>query len=181
MAKIYTRTGDEGETGAADGRRERKDSARVEANGTIDELNSAVGLVRAWLPTTNAELDDILSAVQHDLFRLGSHIAGAEAGRPRLTAADVKRLEDWIDRATDGLTPLRQFILPGGCPAAAALHLARSICRRAERCLVAFAADRPVAPEALAYANRLSDLLFVLARQANQHAGVPDVPWTHTQ
>jgi len=181
MGKIYTRTGDEGETGAADGRRERKDSVRVEANGTIDELNSVIGLVRAWLPAADAELDEILGAVQHDLFRLGSHLANAKAGRLSLTSADVTRLEDWIDKATDELTPFRHFILPGGCPAAAGLHLARTVCRRAERCLVAFAADRPVAPEAMAYANRLSDLLFVLARQANQRAGVPDVPWTQPQ
>ncbi len=181
MANIYTRTGDAGETGAADGRRERKDSARVEANGTIDELNSAIGLVRSWLPTTDAELDDILGAVQHDLFRLGSHLAGAGAGHLGLMPADVKRLEDWIDKVTDALTPLRGFILPGGCPAAAGLHLARTICRRAERRLVAFSADRPVAPEAMAYANRLSDLLFVLARWANQRAGRPDVPWIQPQ
>lgn len=177
MGRIYTRRGDEGETGTADGRRERKDSLRVETNGTIDELNSVIGLVRAWLPTSDAGIDEILGTVQHDLFQLGAHLASPDPARPSLTAADVKRLEDWIDKTSDELSPLRQFILPGGCPAAAGLHLARTVCRRAERCLVALAADRPLTPEVMAYANRLSDLLFVLARQANRNAGVPDVPW----
>lgn len=180
MSRIYTRRGDAGQTSDAQGRRQRKDALPVEVNGTIDELNSVIGLARAAVPAADDRLSRLLLELQHDLFRLGATLAGAadQPGRAStLTAADVQRLEGWIDRCQAELKPLRHFILPGGSAAAAGLHVARTVCRRAERRLVALAAVQPVAADVLAFVNRLSDLLFVLARWANHLAGIPDAIW----
>jgi cob(I)alamin adenosyltransferase len=183
MAKIYTRAGDAGETALLAGVRVRKDDLRIEAIGSVDELNAAVGVVRMeWLRggAVPPALDDLLALVQHRLFDLGAELAtpAPEAQRtPRLHDKHVAELEAAIDRYNAGLAPLREFILPGGGPAAAQLHWARCVCRRAERRLVALAAGAPVPGQVLRFVNRLSDLLFVLARAANQAAGVPDVVW----
>ncbi|HEY3283615.1 MAG TPA: cob(I)yrinic acid a,c-diamide adenosyltransferase [Armatimonadota bacterium] len=179
--RIYTRTGDEGETGLIGGMRNRKDSARIEAYGSLDELNSALGWC-VCCPDVG-ELADVLNRVQSDLFCLGSELAtppakGKAAAMVELEQEAVDRLEAEIDRAEEQLPPLRQFILPGGSEGAARLHLARTICRRSERRVVTLAAMEPVRPTAIRYLNRLSDLLFTLARLCNAQRGVPDVPWT---
>ena len=177
--KIYTRTGDAGETALFDGTRVRKSDPRVEAYGQVDELNAMLGLARAGADPLLAEQ---LAQLQHDLFALGARLADPNAriaGRVRkaaLGAADVRRLEAWIDQSEAELEPLRRFILPGGAPAGAALHVARTICRRAERYIVSLG-DGAVDRDLLAYVNRLSDLLFVLARLANARAGVSEVEW----
>ncbi|MBW3598951.1 MAG: cob(I)yrinic acid a,c-diamide adenosyltransferase [Planctomycetes bacterium] len=178
--KIYTKTGDGGDTGLFAGPRVRKDHPRIEAYGTADELNSVLGVVRAGDPPQ--QLDDVLSSVQHELFALGAELATPEPqehGMELLGSAHIERLERTIDKFEADLPPLRQFILPGGVRAAAELHFARTVCRRAERCLVTLA-DSPeehVRREAIVYLNRLSDLLFVLARWANRDAGREDIPW----
>jgi cob(I)alamin adenosyltransferase len=175
--KIYTKTGDDGTTGLIGGRRVRKDDARLACCGTIDELNACLGLAGAG---AGAELTRPLGLVQAELFIIGSHLAAPEGklqGLPPLTEENLARLEQEIDSAEADLPPLRNFILPGGSETAARLHLARTICRRAERSLVQFAATHPVEPILLTYLNRLSDWLFVQARLANQRAGVADVPW----
>ena len=177
--KIYTRTGDTGETSLFSGDRARKDDPRVDAYGEIDELNAWLGLARASPldPALAAEL----VALQRDLFALGAQLADpADKLAPRVTKAviaddDVTRLEALIDRLEEGLPPLRRFILAGGTPTGAALHVARTVCRRAERRMVAL--DPPIDPVLLRYVNRLSDLLFVLARSANQRGGVPETEW----
>jgi cob(I)alamin adenosyltransferase len=195
MPKIYTRTGDSGETALFAGGRVRKDDVRVETIGTIDEINAAIGVVRMELArggTAPAGLNELLGRLQHSLFELGGEIAmpraevGAGTPRSEVAAcrigdAHVGFLEAEIDRYEAQLTPLKVFILPGGCPAAAALHLARCICRRAERRLVELAAAEPVRPAVLGFVNRLSDLLFVLARAANQANRVADVAWSKEQ
>jgi cob(I)alamin adenosyltransferase len=176
--KIYTRTGDEGDTGLFGGPRVRKDAPRIEAYGTVDELNAALGLARA--ANQPPEVDTVLLRVQHELFVLGAELACPQptaAAVPRVDAAQVAALEAEIDRFEAGLPPLKQFILPAGASTAAHLHLARTICRRAERRVVALAAIEPLSPVLVQYLNRLSDLLFVLARAANHAAGQPDVPW----
>jgi cob(I)alamin adenosyltransferase len=179
--KIYTRKGDAGETSIWAGRRIRKDQVRVEAIGTVDECNAAVGLALASkLPEQIAE---VLASAQARLLIVGSELmapqqAGPGAAVPRLTPADVTGVETAIDSLQAGLPDLRNFILPGGTAAAAQLHLARTVCRRAERRVTALRAAEEVAPAVLAYLNRLSDLLFVAARAANSAAGVPDVTWT---
>lgn len=175
--KIYTRTGDAGETGLWGGARVAKDALRVQAYGTVDECNAAIGCARA--STNDAELDEVLGRIQNDLFVLGSDLAAPDEHDqvPRCSASDVAWLEQTIDRFEAELDPLRQFILPGGAPAAAELHLARTICRRAERWVVRLAHESPINEQVLVYLNRLSDLLFVLARAANRRAGVPDTPW----
>ena len=183
--KIYTRTGDDGTTGLGSGERRRKDDLRVEAYGTIDEANAAIGLAR--LSTADhIELDRALSAIQNDLFDLGADLATPPTDAPppyeplRMTQAQVDRLEREIDGLNAELSPLRSFVLPGGTKAAAALHLARTITRRAERLIVALAAAEPVGAPALKYVNRLSDFLFVAARYANHRAqdnGGGDVLW----
>jgi cob(I)alamin adenosyltransferase len=181
--KIYTRTGDQGETALVGGERVRKDSARVEACGSVDETNAAVGAARAFL--NDPDLDAILATVQNDLFVLGSDLATplpagddkAAHRVPHITADHVAALEQFIDQSEAGLPPLRTFILPGGDRGAALLHLARTICRRAERRAVALAGHAPVNAQAIAYLNRLSDLLFVLARLANRRAGTTETPW----
>ncbi len=180
MTKIYTRTGDAGETGLFGGGRVSKDDLRVRAYGTIDELNAAIGVARAGAPPP--EIEGVLERLQHQLFDLGAELATPErvaaAARISPTTPDrVEALERDIDRYEALLPPLRQFVLPGGTPVAAALHQARTVARRAEREIVSLAGREPVNPELLKYVNRLSDLLFVLARAANHAAGRPDVVW----
>jgi cob(I)alamin adenosyltransferase len=178
--KIYTRTGDTGDTALFDGTRVRKSDPRVDAYGEVDELNAVLGLVRAH--GVDAALDAWLDHLQRDLFALGARLAdpGARiAGRVTkvsLGTDDVARLEGWIDAAEAELVPLRRFILPGGSAAGAALHLARTVCRRAERGIIGLG-EGAVEPVLLAYVNRLSDLLFVLARLANARAGRTEVEW----
>ena len=180
--KIYTRTGDEGTTALFGGERVVKSHPRIDAYGTVDEVNSAVGLARSLLrgePGRDA-LDAVLARVQAELFVLGADLATPSAAKPtvpRVEAAHVARLEEEIDRFDDALPPLKHFILPGGTSGAAALHLARTVCRRAERLAVAAARLEPISEHAVTYLNRLSDLLFVLARWANQEAGVQDATW----
>jgi cob(I)alamin adenosyltransferase len=179
--KIYTRTGDGGETGLLGGRRVRKHARRVEAYGAVDELNAYLGFARAGL--SDADLVSLLTAIQRDLFAIGTQVsdvrgpAAARTEKAVLAEARVADLEQAIDRVQAELAPLTQFILPGGCEAGARLHLARTVCRRAERRIVALAEEEEVSPVTLAYLNRLSDLLFVLARLANQRAGVAEIPW----
>lgn len=181
--KIYTRTGDSGETMLLGGRRVRKDDPRVEAFGSVDELNAALGIVRselARLPQDPAGTNELLSEVQHRLFDLGAELAKPQPDAPRtgcVADADVAALEAAIDRLEAELEPLQAFILPGGCPTAAQLHLARCVCRRAERRVVTLAGQESVRGEVIRFLNRLSDLLFVLARSVNRTAGVPDVLW----
>ena len=175
--KIYTKTGDDGTTGLFGGGRVRKDDARVESYGTVDELNAVVGVARAL--GLGAECEKVLAHVQVDLFSLGAELAcvpGKEAKLPmaRLESGDAERLEHAIDAAEAGLPALTNFILPGGSPQAAALHHARTVCRRAERAVIALGGARS---ELVIYLNRLSDLLFVLARRENFDRGVEDVPW----
>jgi cob(I)alamin adenosyltransferase len=178
--KIYTKTGDRGETGLFGGGRVKKSHLRVEAYGEVDELNAAVGVARAALG--DPDLDAELARVQDELFRVGSELAAphgerARAAVPPVDAAWAARLEAAMDRWDGELPPLASFVLPGGAPAAAALHLARCVCRRAERRVVALAEVAEVEPTVLVYLNRLSDFLFVAARLANRRAGRPDVPW----
>jgi len=178
--KIYTKTGDAGETGLFGGARVSKASDRVDAYGEIDELNSALGLARSG--SLEAGVDGLLARVQSQLFDLGAELAtvpGKEEklGLPRIEEPDVVALERAIDRYEEPLAPLTAFVLPGGSEEASRLHVARCVCRRAERRLVALAATSPVRPACLRYLNRLSDLLFTLARHANHVAGVADVPW----
>lgn len=178
--KIYTKTGDSGSTGLFGGERVDKDDARVDGYGTVDETNAAIGVARAAGLTV--EIDAVLAAVQSDLFTLGAELACVPGHEARLRLAllgapDIERLERAIDAAEEGLAPLTSFVLPGGTPGAAALHAARTACRRAERRVVALRRSSPVRDEVIVYLNRLSDLLFVLARRANHAAGVPDVPW----
>jgi cob(I)alamin adenosyltransferase len=175
LTKIFTRTGDAGETGLGDGSRVAKDSARVHAMGEIDELNSALGVLLAEeLP---APMRETLEQLQHDLFDLGGEVC--IPGHAMIGAAQVKRLEELIERYNAELPALKEFILPGGSRAAAAAHLARTVCRRAERSLVALGRSEPVGELARQYLNRLSDLLFVLGRALNRHAGRGDVLWRH--
>jgi cob(I)alamin adenosyltransferase len=179
--KIYTKTGDQGETGLFGGPRVRKDSPRIEAYGTVDELNAMLGAARVDTAELDASLDELLARVQNDLFDLGAELATPQAEKHRraISAAQITELEQAIDRYEERLPPLREFILPGGCPAAAQLHLARTVCRRAERLVVTLSAapGESVSDHAIIYLNRLSDLLFVLARVANQLAGEADVAW----
>ncbi len=178
--KIYTRTGDGGETALFDGTRVSKADPRVDAYGHVDELNALIGQARAaGIPR---DLDDELDRIQQDLFAVGAMLAdpssriAARVTRARLSASDVERLEQWIDAAEAELPPLRRFVVPGGTAGASALHLARTVCRRAERHIVSLGPDA-VPAETITYVNRLSDLLFVLARLANRRANVPDREW----
>lgn len=178
--KIYTKTGDGGETGLFAGPRVPKDDARIEAYGTVDELNAFLGLVRATeLP---AEVDSVIERLQHGLFAVGAELASPDpvAAKTKLIGAEeVAWIEQMIDNSEDCLEPLRQFILPSGVRGAAALHVARGVCRRAERRVVTLqrSSREPVGEEIIQYLNRLGDLLFVLARQINALAGEPDHPW----
>jgi len=176
MPPIYTRTGDAGETGVLGPERVRKDNPRVEACGALDELNAAIGWARALNP--NGELAPLLAQVQGDLLHLGAELARPKLAKPRIGPAHVERLERAIDELDARLPPLRSFVLPGGSQEAAALHVARAVCRRAERRVVTLSAGATVGAEALKYLNRLSDLLFVAARAANHAAGVADEAWT---
>jgi cob(I)alamin adenosyltransferase len=175
LSKITTRTGDAGETGLGDGARVPKDSARIHALGDIDELNSALGLVLA--EEVPAALREALGEVQHDLFDLGGELS--IPGHQLLREEQVVRLEQALEAWNADLPALKEFILPGGSRAAAAAHLARTICRRAERSVVTLAKTESVGEQGRRYLNRLSDLLFVTGRVLNRHAGRSDVQWRH--
>jgi cob(I)alamin adenosyltransferase len=182
--KIYTRTGDDGTTGLFGGARVKKNDARVEAYGTVDEANAAIGMARAT--GLEAAMDALLASIQDDLFTVGAELACApgKEGKLRLQligAEDAVRLERAIDDAETGLAALRSFVLPAGSAGAAALHFARCVVRRAERRALDAAAQDNVRHELLVYLNRLSDLLFVLARKANHLTGTGDVPWRSRQ
>jgi cob(I)alamin adenosyltransferase len=178
--KIYTRTGDDGTTGLFGGSRRSKADSRVEAYGTVDEANASIAAARAVGLST--ETDTVLEKVENELFTIGAELGctpGTET-KLKMTLIDASasdRLEREIDAAEEGLAPLKSFVLPGGSAAAAALHVARCVVRRAERSVVAAAREAPVRSDVIIYLNRLSDLLFVLARRANHLAGVADVPW----
>lgn len=176
LSKIYTRTGDDGSTGLGDGSRVPKDDPRVEAYGSVDECNSALGMVLA-VPGIPAEVRDLLTGVQHELFDLGGELC--IPGHRAIEASHVAALEAALDRFNEGLPPLKEFILPGGGPAAAACHLARATCRRAERRCWTLARAQSVAPQPLKYLNRLSDLLFVIARVLARHESGSEVLWKH--
>jgi cob(I)alamin adenosyltransferase len=173
LTKIYTRTGDDGTTGLGDGSRVPKHGARVEALGAVDELNSCLGVLLA--EPLGGDLRDLLTEVQHDLFDLGGELSvpGYTAIRPE----QITRLEQALDHHNDGLEPLKEFILPGGSRAAALCHLARTVCRRAERRVVALASSETGSPYCQQYLNRLSDLLFVVSRVLNRRDGQGDVLW----
>ena len=178
--RIYTRTGDQGRTGLFGGARVDKDDPRVEAYGTVDATNAVIGTARsAGVPPA---VDTLLAELQADLFVLGAELACVPGREDMLKMrlidhADVERLERAIDTSEEALPRLKSFVLPGGTPGAAALHLARTVCRRAERRLLSSSNDGEVRAELSIYLNRLSDLLFVLARRANHEAGIEDVPW----
>ena len=177
--KIYTKTGDDGTTGLIGGTRVQKSDARIDCYGTVDELNSVLGLAAV---VAGPELLAQLREIQAELFVIGSHLATPEQSRhkaalPALTDEMITRLESQIDATEATLTPLRNFVLPGGTELAARLHLARTVCRRAERLLVGYLADHAIPPLTVTYLNRLSDWLFVQARGANHMAGVEDIPW----
>jgi cob(I)alamin adenosyltransferase len=184
LNKIYTRTGDDGTTGLVSGPRRSKADLRVDAIGAVDEANACIGLARLDTAASHPELDAVLARVQNDLFDLGADLATPDTGEPpaheplRIVAAQIKRVEADIDKLNAGLQPLRSFVLPGGSAPAAALHLARTVARRAERIMVALTAKRGerVNPEGLRYINRVSDLLFVAARTVND-SGNADVLW----
>lgn len=176
--KIYTRTGDKGDTSLFGGQRVPKDAQRIEAYGTVDELNSVLGIVRA--DSRDPQIDEVLEHVQNSLFDLGADLA-----TPRSLNKDVKRIstrdtaviERYIDLLEPKLKPLRSFVLPGGSPVAARLHFSRTVCRRAERVIVRLSRNEDIGDEIMVYLNRLSDLLFVLARYANRVADVPERKW----
>lgn len=178
LTRIYTRGGDKGETSLGDGVRVPKHDPRVAATGTVDEANAAIGLARLH---TRGDIDAALSRIQNDLFDVGADLCTPEggsrgAGALRVTQAQVTWLETEIDRINESLAPLNSFVLPGGTAAAAHLHAARTVARRAERLVTALAVDEPVGAPVVAYLNRLSDLLFVLARACND-GGAGDVLW----
>jgi cob(I)alamin adenosyltransferase len=186
LNRIYTRTGDKGTTGLVTGERRPKHDLRIEAYGTVDETNACLGLAR--LHTASQALDPMLARIQNDLFDLGADLATPESDRPlkheplRIVETQVDRLEREIDELNAAIPPLRSFVLPGGTPAAAALHLARTVCRRAERLVVALA-EKPgeiVSPACIKYLNRLSDFLFVASRAVNDN-GARDVLWVPGQ
>jgi cob(I)alamin adenosyltransferase len=178
--KLYTKTGDDGTTGLFGGVRVQKTSARVGGYGTVDETNAAIGVARTH--PLGAAIDSVLAGVQEDLFVLGAELACAPGREAKLQMRllgneEIERLERAIDDADAGCAPLKTFVLPGGSPAAASLHLARTVCRRAERAVLSIELPAPRG-ELIVYLNRLSDLLFALARRANVDSGVEDVPWT---
>lgn len=184
LNKIYTRTGDDGTTGLGSGERRLKSDLRIDAYGTVDEANACVGMARIHTAQEHPLVDEMLGRIQNDLFDLGADLCVPDDGKPldyeplRITAGQVTRLEQDIDLLNKDLQPLRSFVLNGGSPAAAALHLARTVARRAERLIVALTQDTAehVNPEVVKYANRLSDLLFVAARTVNDN-GNADVLW----
>ncbi|MGO4836342.1 cob(I)yrinic acid a,c-diamide adenosyltransferase [Rhizobiaceae sp. 2RAB30] len=184
LNKIYTRTGDDGTTGLGTGERRLKSDLRVEAYGTVDEANATVGLARLHTAAAHPEIDAMLARIQNDLFDLGADLATPDDGKPlayeplRINASQVTRIETDIDSVNAHLQPLRSFVLPGGSPASAALHLARTVARRAERLMVALAQDPAeiVNRDGIRYINRVSDFLFVAARAVNDN-GNADVLW----
>ena len=180
ITKVYTKTGDDGSTGLGSGQRVGKDSPRIEAYGTVDELSSHIGVARA-LGVNDAIAPD-LARIQNELFHLGSDLCILEGDKarmpaPRIEARHVEALEKLMDRLSEELPPLENFILPGGASSSAALHVARAVCRRAERLVVALSREEKVGPFTVTYLNRLSDALFVMARHENKRRGVPDVLW----
>src|SRR5438132_10144773 len=180
ITKVYTKTGDDGRTGLGGGQRVEKDSPRIEAYGTVDELNSQIGVA---LASGLCELlANALGSIQNDLFHLGSDRCTLEPDNqrrpvPRIEQRHVAALEKIIDRLSEELPPLENFVLPGGCPGAAQLHVARTVCRRAERLVVALARLESVGAQTVPYLNRLSDALFVMARYENRKKQVPDILW----
>jgi len=171
ITKVYTRTGDKGTTGLVDGSRVSKSSIRVDAYGDVDELNSLLGLVRVKI--LDQELDEVLAIIQNDLFTLGADLASPiSINVPRIGQLAIDTLETWADLYLEHLPPLKEFILPGGSEAGALMHLARTVSRRAERRIVALSETEEINGLAIAYINRLSDLLFVLAREINRRKGV---------
>jgi cob(I)alamin adenosyltransferase len=173
ISKVYTRTGDKGETGLVGGARVSKASPRVDAYGDVDELNSVIGLVRSRLQ--DAEIDEVLAKIQNDLFTVGGDLASPnQFDVPRVQEAFIKALESMSDGFVAQLEPLKEFVLPGGSEAGAALHLARTVARRAERRVVALAEAEQINSDVIVYLNRLSDLLFILARLANHRASAPE-------
>jgi len=188
LNRIYTRTGDKGATGLVTGERRPKHDLRIEAYGTVDETNATVGVARLSTAGLEGPVDAMLARIQNDLFDLGADLATPETGKPmkyeplRIADSQVTRLENEIDQLNADLSPLRSFVLPGGSPAAAALHVSRTVCRRAERLVVALDAREGeiVSPAAIKYLNRLSDFFFVAARWLNDR-GAADVLWTPGQ
>lgn len=176
LSKIYTKTGDAGTTGLGDGTRVAKDSLRVAAMGDVDELNSIIGLMLTEPIST--EINEVLTRIQHDLFDMGGELC--MPGYAMIKQERVTSLENTLDAWNDTLTPLKEFILPGGSRAAAYCHLARTVCRRAERTMTTLNSEDKITEISLQYINRLSDLLFVLCRILNKEAGVPDVLWNNT-
>jgi cob(I)alamin adenosyltransferase len=186
ITRVYTRRGDRGETDLVGGVRVAKDGARIDAYGTVDELNAAIGVVRAVNGSTPRakkvrELDDVLRRLQNELFDLGGELAtppdAFQPGMFRVGAAEVKALEETLDRCQKDLTPLKSFVLPGGGPVSAFLHVARTVCRRAERDVLRLMRQEDVGEWPLAYLNRLSDLLFVLSRWVGRHRGEKEFLW----
>ena len=180
ITKVYTRTGDDGTTGLGGGQRVPKDSPRIEAYGTVDELNSQIGVVQAL--GVHEALSEPLRGIQNDLFHLGSDLCILEEDKKRLSVPGIEErhvvaLERLMDSLSEELSPLENFILPGGAPSAAALHVARTVCRRAERLVLALSRQEPVGEWTVTYLNRLSDALFVMARYENKRRGVGDVLW----
>ena len=180
ITKVYTRTGDGGTTRLGGGQEVPKDGLRIEAYGTVDELNSQIGVVLAAGP--DAALAEVLAGIQNELFHLGSDLCFREEDKARFQIPQVEQrhvdaLEGLMDRLSEALTPLENFVLPGGTPAAAHLHVARTVCRRAERLVVALGREEGVGAFTVKYLNRLSDALFVMARHENRVRGVPDVCW----
>lgn len=176
--KIYTKTGDTGETSLYGGSRVPKDERRIEAYGTVDELNSLLGQCLSHNPTDR--IRDILNAIQKQLFRVGADLATPDDANARIERLDetvIYEMEAWIDGLQEKLPPLKHFILPGGAVTGASLHMARTVCRRAERIVVTCHSQEPVNPLIITYLNRLSDLLFVMARYENQQQNEPETPW----
>lgn len=176
--KIYTKTGDSGTTSLFGGGRVLKNAVRIEAYGTVDELNATIGVVRAHQPSQR--IDEMLSIIQHELFILGSDLATPHNARvqiARISADMAKKLETWIDELDAQIEPLRYFILPGGSVSASFLHVSRTVCRRAERCVITARETETLSDEVLVYLNRLSDLLFVMSRFENHSTGTPEVRW----
>jgi cob(I)alamin adenosyltransferase len=168
---LYTRKGDDGTTGLSGGGRTEKDSARMHAVGDVDELNAALGMVG----------DENLNPLQSLLFELGADLASPETNdSPRVGQSDIDHIEEWIDQVEEGNDPLKSFILPGGCEFAARLHYARTVCRRAERSVTTLHRSGDCSIETLTLLNRISDLLFAMARSVNKQAGLGDIPWTRT-
>lgn len=177
--RIYTKTGDKGETSLLGGKRVPKNDLRIETYGTVDELNSLLGVIRAM--RISKKLDSILRKIQEDIFVLGADLASPEEKKasvpPRIGENQIADLEKVIDELEPKLPPLRNFIFPGGTPPAAYLHLARAVCRRAERCAISLKRAEPISPSIIVYLNRLSDLLFILARWVNREVGAGEAAW----